>query len=181
MSNYYSNQLTVYNEKYDDAISKITNIESKINKLAQAFTGAIGTDINQIEVDLASLSSELDTVKKKLENAKKTTNTNATNSDIVYDKAILDKGRQTPKFKGSDDYYISTGPCDVYLEDGIIYKTEYFRRVPCAHEDSILGGIIQAFNDYPLIKTTVKAFEEEMILGNLSWVSAYNKSGEVKK
>lgn len=178
MSTYYIDQIKTYNEEYDSALKKVDNIKTKIESLNTAFSSATGPDIEPIKSDIESLIKKINSLKTKITDAKKSTNTHATNSDLVYDKALNEHKVNTPSFESRDYTYESTNKRNIYIEDGIIYESEIFNQIPKNQSPTILQslGIVSTPTKY--YQSTVYAGVEEMIKGELKLYGAPQKSGE---
>ena len=177
MSSYYIDQIKTYNDEYDDALKKLETINTKINSLITAFKSATGTDVEPIKKDLDKLSTEIESIKGKITKAQKETNTRATNSDSVYDKALNDHKVNTPSFESSDNKYESTGQRKIYIEEGIIYEEETFKQIPKTDSFNLLEAIGLVSKEYKYITSTLYAGVDEMFKGELKLYPATKKSG----
>ena len=178
MSTYYIDQLASYNDNYDDAIKKIDGISNKMNNLYNSFAGATGADVESIRSDLTSINNELSNIKKEILAAKTSSNTHATNSDNVYDKAMVEHNLQTPSFGSADYTYESTGYRKIYIEEGIIYEEETFEKKEKNPGFDLLETIGLKEKQKTYVKSTVYAGVEEMIQGELKLYPALKKSEE---
>ena len=179
MSSYYIDQIKTYNDEYDEALKKLESINTKINSLITAFKSATGTDVEPIKKNLDKLSEELESIKGKITKAQKETNTRATNSDNVYDKALNDHKVNTPSFESSDNKYESTGQRKIYIEEGIIYEEETFKQIPKTDSFNLLEAIGLVNKEYKYITSTLYAGVDEMFQGELKLYPATKKSGYI--
>lgn len=181
MSSYYIDQIKTYNDEYDDALKKLETINTKIDSLITAFKSATGTDVEPIKKDLDKLSEELESIEGKITKAQKETNTRASNSDSVYDKALNDQNVRTPNFGSNDNTYESTGKRKIYIEDGIIYEEETFKQKPKTDSFNLLEAIGLVSGDYKYVTSTLYAGVDEMFKGELKLYPSTKKSGYVDK
>lgn len=166
MDNYYNNQIKDYLINFENASSEVTKIYNLLNNLYATFSSATGVDINKIRNDIEMVAGELNALKSKLDNAKNNTKERADNCDSVY-KAIQAM-KPTPTFRGSNDVFESLGDKKVYIDGGIIYWTEKFRKIPKSSYDGLWGGVAavgKLFNSYQVITSTTHQDVESMFNG----------------
>ena len=125
---YYTNQLDTYNNNYNDAIRKVDNIKSQLQKLYDSFNGSSGNSIDNIRYDLKALIDNLTSIRKTIVDGQCKSNDNASSCERCYYY-----------------WYNSSGYIDVGIdkEDGLVYGTEV---IPDDHEyhdatflESLLG------------------------------------------
>lgn len=166
MDKYYTNLITDYLTNYDSAISKVDKIISSMDSLLTSFNTASGADIVAIRNDLNGLISSLEIIKETITKHKNNTNTNAINSDKVYNEVKLLPC--TPTFKNRDYAFESTGQKRVYIENGIIYWEESFRKIPLSSYNGLFGGVAavgKLLNSYQIIKNRTHADVDLMLKG----------------
>ena len=166
MESFYTNEIKEYNSNYDLAVAKIESIISSMKNLSNSFNSSSGNDIVAIKADLSKLVSDLQSVKSKITKIKKDTNIKANNSDKVYKeiKALA----PTPTFKSRDYVFESTGQKKVFIENGIIYWEESFRKIPISSYNGLFGGVAavgKLFNSYEIITSKTHADVDSMLKG----------------
>ena len=171
MDNYYSNEIKVYNNNYEDAMTKIDNLINILSNLYNSFANAIGMDIDKIRNDLTQLNDELQSIKQNISDKKNTTNEKASNCDNILTK--VKNMSKTETFYSKDYAYESIGNRNVYIKDGYIYVEEGVRQIPIEHYNGLFGavaGVGKLFNSYKTITTKQKVDAESMMNGTLSWI-----------
>ena len=83
-STYYADQLVKYNENYDSAKTKVTNMITKLTALYDSFDNASGNDITKIRADLEALINSLNTIKETITKTQQKTNDNAASCQRCY-------------------------------------------------------------------------------------------------
>ena len=83
-STYYADQLVKYNENYDSAKTKVTNMITKLTALYDSFNNASGNDITKIRADLETLINSLNTIKETITKTQQKTNDNAASCQRCY-------------------------------------------------------------------------------------------------
>ena len=166
MDNYYTDEIKDYNANYDLAVTKVDKIISTMENLRASFNGASGVDIIDIRNDIDELIEKLNTIKTTINNDKNSTNVKAQNCEKVYKevKALP----ITPTFRSNNYVFESTGEKRVFIENGIIYWEESFRKIPISSYDGLFGGVAavgKLLNSYPIIKSKVHADVDSMLKG----------------
>ncbi len=141
MSDIYKNKISNYITNYDGAIKMVKSISTQIDNIKKSFSTAKGDMITNINSDLGTIISNLESLKTIIEKAKEKTDQRAKNSDTVYEIAIKDNDNNTT----------------IQVEsDGLIHKRITNKRIK-------EGGIYYKLNSHYIINL------ENMIAGNCKW------------
>ena len=119
MSNYYTRQLDTYETNYQDAMSKIDNMVTKLTALYDSFIGATGNDISKIRNDLTALITDLNNVKTKIANARKKTFDRAFSCARCYANWFTDERHHDVWINTDNNHpygYVTVGDKEVYEE-----------------------------------------------------------------
>ena len=180
MGTYYKNKITSYNEKYNDALSKISNINSKLSDLKTAFNTANGDDIEAIKADLNGIIKKVDDVQFDIEFAQERTNRHAEKADRVLDVCTQD--RSSGMEANSDNMLNANGSCDLNGYPPTSYEGDYILKgVPPTtifidHNDELIHSKEQYYkiresDDVIVAKITKEYYIEayNLIAGYQTW------------
>ena len=125
MDNFYSNEISEYNENYNDAISKIDSINNVLDSLYSSFIGASGNDIDNIRKDITNLKNKLFQIKNLIESKKNITNQRAINCDKCFKYYKNKNYSAVTKGKYRYEAYAEVG---INMENGLIKIRRFYTR-----------------------------------------------------